>query len=68
MLPPTTKGSPWKPIVAVDLELRNPDGDMSDTHSIDDVRFVTIPEPGSVVLAAIALIGLAVCARRRRRD
>ncbi len=35
-------------------------------YILDQVAFLQIPEPGSLTLAAIGLIGLLLCARKRR--
>ena len=48
-------------------ELRYPEGHPFEGQSIDMAFVLTVPEPGSIGLAAIGAVGLGCCIWRRRR-
>ena len=52
-------------IVQVQLELRNVINGTRDIFSVDDVRFVLVPEPASLVLAVGLSLGALACRRRQ---
>jgi hypothetical protein len=54
---------PGAAIVQVGLELRNVTG-TRDIFGVDDLRYVTVPEPAAAILAAFAVFGLCRLPRR----